>query len=196
MKNKFTFTVVACWFLFSQCGVLTYHTRQFKQADHLTQVKDQGLLVRLWSGDEKIEAYKRYQSPVKAKVIEDQIKGFNDQMVQGMKSNYDFSKVYYYYSRDADAIFKDHDYGKIMDENLEEGNIEIDGRPGVLLTLDRRLELNQWLDGEMKELDKLVYRFPTQRDKGMAHFVDNVFNITVVKSIKEMNNHFHRLYKG
>lgn len=196
MKRSYIFLVLGCVVLFGQCRVMDYHTRHWRQGNHLVQVKKHGLLVRLRTADEKIAAYKQHQSAGKAALIENQMKGFNEELIKGLRKYYDFSTVYYYYARDADAIFKDHDYSKIMDDQLQAGVVDIIGRPGVLLTVDRKLELNRWEDAEMRGLDRLSYKFPTQRDRGIEHFFDNVVGLTVERSTREMNNHFHYLYKG
>ena len=193
MLKRIVFLGFICTFLMSSCGVRSYLGRQTTQGVILTDVKANGLLVRLRSEDSKLEAMRKYGKHSKADVQETEIEIYNNQLINGLKDNYDFSEVYFYYARDANAIFKDGDYSTVLDINLEPVSVDFSSRPGVLLAERFDMTLHRWDEGRMVELDKMIYPKYKIRWFTIAIAKPTIPEVMFL-SISPMNNDFHSLY--
>lgn len=193
MLNRLVISVFICAFLMTSCGVKEYLGRNTSQAVILDTVKENGLLVRLRSADAKLEAMLKYGKDGKAESLQAEIENYNTQLINGLREKYDFSEVYFYYGRDADAIFKTGDYSSILDINLEPAKVSFSNKPGVLLTERFDMTLHRWDIGRMVELDKMVYPKYSFRFFTLAFAKPTVAEVMLL-SIPLMNSDFHGLY--
>jgi len=144
--------------LLASCGVIKYSTRKVPQSKILETVKQDGLYVRLKSEDARLAAMLKYGKNAKAEKLQSELETFNSELIKNLNKNYDFSEVYFYYSKDADAIFKDKDNSKVYDRHLEVADVTISEKIGVLMAEDNKMLLHQWEGNRMVQLDKFIYR--------------------------------------
>lgn len=157
MLKRLLFSGLILSVLLSSCGVYDYLERKTHQGAILSSVKKNGLLVRLRNEDVKIKSMRDYGKHIKADNLEAEITKYNNLLLEVMEKAYGFSAVYYYYSCDADAIFKEGDYSRVMNKDLQPANFQPEGELGVLLCERYELNLHKWDSKRMIPLDKMVY---------------------------------------
>lgn len=193
MLYRLLFVGLICTILGSSCGVKSYLGREVAQAVILESVKENGLLIRLRSEEARVEAMRKYGKDEKADVFVAELNDYNSSLIEAIKKNYDFSEVYFYYSRDAEAIFKQNDFSGIVDINLAPIKADFSERPGVLLTERYDMTLHRWDEGRMVELDKMVYPRYSFRFFTLAFAKPSIKEVMLL-SIPLMNSDFHNLY--
>jgi len=82
--------------------------------EHLQQLKEGTLLIRLNTNARKIAILKKQGKQKRATKIETQAKRRHKEIIAAFENHYDFSNYCFYYEGDSKAIVKDRDYTKTI----------------------------------------------------------------------------------
>jgi len=150
-----------------------------KRVNHYKILERKPLLVRLLDESTKIDAYRRNGRAKRANKMEANVRSANETIVSAMKADYTKGEFYFYYPKDADAIFKNKDYSKLyLDENTLAKNVEIEDVAYVLLwrNLPRRYNSKSFVLHLWEGKKLLRIRGYTYTKLGLFRIFDNPFN--------------------
>lgn len=130
-----------------------------KRLDHLEEVGDMVLMVRLKSEEKRLKILRDRGKNKAAAKLEEKARVFNEAVVSSMQENYKGGPYYFYYQKDAGAIFQNKDFTKLY-TNLESPaqNVTIETAAYVLQyntapgQTDKKFHLHLW------DKDASIYR--------------------------------------
>jgi len=157
------------------CPLTTYSQsrKEIKKIrmEHLQQLKEGTLLIRLNTNARKIAILKKQGKQKRAAKIEERTKRREKEIVAAFEDHYDFSNYCFYYEGDSKAIVKDRDFSKTI-YNLTTPNCPINAsKPVYLLFLEAPSSafLNQPLVFNFYEIVDngvvLMENFPARRNR-------------------------------
>lgn len=199
-KNLWVLLLVAfsMVLLSSGCKSTSYLGRAQNQISYLKHVKEHGLMIRLKSDEARIATLRKYGKNEQADRREEEIRSYNNNLKTAIRESYDFSEVYYYYSKDANAIIKQGDHTAVMDQDLSALDAPFTALPGVLLTTEKRPCLHMWEDSKLIRLDKLNYPKPGVGrgwfSSALNYFSRAFKDVHPTEIAISMNEHFHYGY--
>jgi len=145
-----------------------------EEFDLKSELSENVILIRLTDNSRKINALHKAGRTKRAALLTSEDKQANLDMVDAMLDFYRIGKFYFYYPKDADAIFKKGDLSKLMlDENTPIKDDPLFTKAYVLMYLrsshqgSKKYQMNFWdkSDNTMIKLKDITYRTKTKDGK-------------------------------
>lgn len=159
MKSLF-FGLLTILFFASSCK--SYWARQERAWNNIETLKDGVLLVRLQTGNSKVEALKKAGLPKKAEAAREATDKRNKRIQTALKEHFDYCPVYFFYSDNSEEILTGN-FESVMDVHLNKAK-------------NPKLSEGKWLLGDFGLTQNSV-DFKTDREtipaasKGLYSFV-------------------------
>jgi len=119
--NKLKFLSTIFLFLFSVNAINSQEIATKQDYAHpkedVKSLSSSVLLIRLNSQKKRMEYRKKAGHLKKLKKLEESVAKEHNEIIEGVRDNFDFCEVLFFYSHDSDAVIKNQDYSLIFDEN-------------------------------------------------------------------------------
>ena len=169
----------------SERQLFEFFTKKYwaaRKVNHHYELHYAPLFVRLEDESKRIEALRKLGKDERADEVARKTKEINHNTVSYLMENFSGKELYFYYGKDAEAIFTEGDYSRLyVDSSNRAEDVKVDKIAYVLIYAT----FNRGLSGKAYNLylwDKQsVYRL-----KGRKYSYDNFFNFssTPLSSIK------------
>ncbi len=179
--------------LFSLCICLSLYGQNDEARQHLRQLKNSMLLVRLQTKSMSIEALEAQGRHKQAEALREKQYLENKEAVLSFRNNFDFCPVYFFYSSASDNIREGKFEGQLFNSHFQP--LELAEKPDTFFTAEfgatprMAIEGLIIMDQEMRPLDP---PFPFFQRK---HIFFSLVKLSKAKIIARLNHRLHETYQ-